>query len=230
MKLLQHSLLTSLLLVIATVSHSQVLSTPNNPKSIPETIQNKPEYSQKENSPKQDNKKDNNKKLSQDDIPVQEPILNFSDTLVKEPLKITQLTILDKSQLKNSGISENDIFEFVKKYKDHAYNFFYSNNTKGGKIIYGVTVKPSLENAIARAKELDLDPNNPSVIDKICSTEPTHCSITSISSFQNKQIPEILINQFEKDMYLQNNEIFWPNYKNKGELKFFFEISLKNTF
>lgn len=157
------------------------------------------------------------------------PILNFSQALVREPVEITQLKIFDNNQLKISGIKEEDIFNFVHHFKNHAQNIFHNLEVKEGRIIYGIIIKPSLESATKRAKELNLDFNNPNVIDDICKKEPTHCSSTTLSSFHNKQIPENLIAQFEKDIYMSDIEIFWPNYRNDGELKFFFEISLKNT-
>lgn len=156
------------------------------------------------------------------------PLINFSNSITKDYAKITQLTIFDKSQLKIAGIEEKEIYKFVYQFEEHAKNIFHSNTISDGKFIYGITIKPSIDNAKKRAVELGLNPNDINIIDNICTKEPTHCSITSISSFQNGAIPKILFMQFEKDIIEKTSEIFWNNYKQDGTIKFFFEVSLKN--
>lgn len=157
-----------------------------------------------------------------------EPVLQFSQTSVKDTAKITQLSILDKSSLDIAGVKEKDIYNFIHQFLEHANNIFYSSNMSGGRIIYGVIIKPAPESVKQYAIKNGIEPTEEN-LDKICKDEPTQCSLTSISNFQNGLIPQIILNQFDKDMYNKNNEIFWHNYKSPGEIKFFFEISLKNT-
>lgn len=157
-----------------------------------------------------------------------EPVLQFSQISVKDTAKITQLSILDKSSLDTAGVKEKDIYKFVHQFLEHANNIFYSTNMSGGRVIYGVIIKPAPESVKQYAIKNGIEPT-PENLDKICKDEPTQCSLTSISNFQNGLIPQIILNQFDKDMYNKNNEIFWHNYKSPGEIKFFFEISLKNT-
>lgn len=175
------------------------------------------------------NSSNENKKIELSTEILSQPIIEFSSSIVKDTAKVTQITILDKKQLKIAGIKETEIFNFINYFEEHAKNIFHSNTAYGGRFIYGIIIKPSIESAKNRAKALKLDAQDSNILDKICNTEPTHCSLTSLVSFQNNLIPQNLLTQFEKDIFESSKEIFWHNYKNQGEIKLYFEISLKNS-
>lgn len=158
--------------------------------------------------------KNNNKQYSF----IDENGFKFSLVNPISPVEITQLVVLDYQQLVLSGVTKEDIFNFVASYWRQANNYFYADNN-GGKIVFAVEVVSNIENLDESVIE-----GNPS---KYCSINPSECSITKISSFQNGKIDPVVYSNFERKLLNMKDEIFLKNIKYSGNLRFFFEISVK---
>lgn len=203
--------------------------TPESPYPSPpidpdkEDKKNSPKIPKKEvpkPDPKEPLDKDNKEKLI-----IAAP-LSFSQQGVNEDAKVTQLKIRNFEDLKKAGIKEEEIYKLVHEFESFAKNFYFKYVSSDGKVIFLVTLSPALENgrmvAIERGIKIDSDAD----VKKFCEKEPTHCSVTSIASFQNGQMPSM--KSFEDAVYKHTNEIYWKNLDYDGKIDFFFEISLRN--
>jgi len=152
----------------------------------------------------------------------------FSPITSLDNIKLTQLKIQNLDSLKNSGITQTELLNFVYQYVSFSKNFFFKYPTNSAKLVFAVEIKPFLENAYIKMKEKNLNPEDKNTLNSFCLDYPTHCSLTSVKIIQNNKLKPTIISSFENSVNSKEIELFWKNFAFDEPVRFFFEISLPN--